>query len=222
YLGALIPDVVPAILNKKSGIKTMDQWMKSKTPLKIGTQCPLCDAFSDNAKLMKEVLGVPMQIVEGYKGTADIKLAVESGELDGGGFEWNNVKLTFRKALDAGDLVLVLMISPKKYPDFPPNVPEMMDLAKTDEARQLINVGVHRMAEIARPFVLPPGTPSERLQILRNAFQETLKDKEFLAEVKEAKFNLDPITGEELSKAVSEIFRTDPANLAKLKQIFLK
>ena len=126
--------------------------------------------------------------------------------------------MTWRRALDAGEAIPVLQVVPKGFADLP-NVPVAINLAKTDEARHLIQVGVHYTGAFARPFVLPPGVPKERLQSLRRAFQETLKDNAFVAEAEKAKLTLDPVTGEELEKMVAELFTLDPALLAKLKGI---
>jgi tripartite-type tricarboxylate transporter receptor subunit TctC len=98
-------------------------------------------------------------------------------------------------------------------------VPLAMNLAKTDEARRLIQVGVQNSGAFARPFVLPPGTPKERVQVLRKAFQDTLKDAAFLAEAEKAKLAIDPVTGEELEKLVAEIFTLDAPLVTKLKAI---
>ena len=83
----------------------------------------------------------------------------------------------------------------------------------------MIQVGAHHSSAYSRPFVLPPGIPKERVQILRHAFQETLKDKEFLAEAEKTKLNVDPVTAEELEKMVTDLFALDPALLARLKEI---
>ena len=84
---------------------------------------------------------------------------------------------------------------------------------------RLLQVGLHDASAYARPFVLPPGTPKERVQILRKAFQETLKDKAFLAEAEKAKLGVDPVTGEELERMVAGLSTLDPGLLAKLKEV---
>jgi len=91
---------------------------------------------------------------------------------------------------------------------------------KTDaEGRQLIEAGIHNPSKITKPFVLPPGTPNERGEILRKALQETLKDKEFLAETEKAKLGLNPVTGEDLKRTIEGVFKLDSALMAKLKSI---
>jgi hypothetical protein len=128
------------------------------------------------------------------------------------------MRATWRSALQTGDAVAVLQVASRSFPDLP-HVPLAINLAKTDEARRLIQIGVQNSSVFARPFLLPPGTPKERVQVLRKAFQETLKDPGFLAEAEKAKLTLDPVTGEELEKVVGEIFTLDAPLQAKLKEI---
>jgi tripartite-type tricarboxylate transporter receptor subunit TctC len=98
----------------------------------------------------------------------------------------------------------------------------MIDLAKTDEQKKLIQLVVHDANDYSRPFAVPPGTPQERVDILRNAFQETMKDKEFLAEVEKMNLTLDPATGDELAAAISGWAKLDQTTKAKLKEILFK
>jgi tripartite-type tricarboxylate transporter receptor subunit TctC len=150
-----------------------------------------------------------------------MRLAVESGEVDGTSFAWSSMRTTWRKALETGDVVVVLQAVPKPFPDLP-NVPLAINLAKTEEGRQLIDVALQKSGVFSRPFVLPPGTPKERVEILREAFQETLKDREFLAEAGKAGLDIDLVTGDELGRAVASIFKLDPALVVKLEEILYK
>jgi len=167
---------------------------------------------------VRAALGLPIQVVSGHKGTSEIRLAVESGELAGACFSWESLKVTWRSALKAGDLMVVLQVVAKPFPDLP-NVPLAINLAKTDEARRLLKLGVQDAAEYARPFVLPPGTPKERVELLRKAFRDTLADKAFLAETEKANLKIEPLTGEELVQMVADLGTLDSAFLAKLKKI---
>jgi tripartite-type tricarboxylate transporter receptor subunit TctC len=166
---------------------------------------------------LKAALGLPIKVISGYKGTAEIRLAMESGELNGICGNWAIYKPIWRKALEIGDVVVVLQAVPKPLPDLP-NIPLAINLAKTDEARQLIEVGIHNNDVYARPFVLPPGTPKEAVQILRKAFQETMKDKEFLIEMEKAAFKVNPASVENVEEIIVKIFKLDPAMLAVLKE----
>jgi tripartite-type tricarboxylate transporter receptor subunit TctC len=112
----------------------------------------------------------------------------------------------------------VLQALPKPHPD-PPKVPLAINYAKTEEARQLIQVGIHDAADIARPFVMTPGTPQDRVQLMRSAFVATLKDPAFLSEAEKSKLEVDPVTGEALEKIVIALYKTSPAILARLKEV---
>jgi hypothetical protein len=112
----------------------------------------------------------------------------------------------------------VLQILSKPHRELP-NVPLAAKYAKNDEARQLIQVGIEEPSAYYRPYVLPPGTPKERVATLRKAFQDTLKDPEFLADAEKAKLDIEPITGEEMEKMVGKLFKLSPVTVTKLKDI---
>jgi tripartite-type tricarboxylate transporter receptor subunit TctC len=219
-IGAPMGEDAVCALTRASGVTSVEQWMASKSPVKLGGVAPggTPDA---NARILKAALGLPIQLVSGYKGTAEIRLAASSGEVAGACWSWESMRSTWRGALDSGEVVAVVQTSAKPFPDLA-RVPLAIDLAKTQEARQLIKVGIQNAAAFARPLALPPGTPKDRVMILRKAFQDTLKDPAFLAEAEKAKLTLDPKTAEELERMVAEAFALEPALLAKLKDILYK
>jgi tripartite-type tricarboxylate transporter receptor subunit TctC len=217
FIGAAVTEDVACALSKASGVTSVDKWMASATPVKMGSVAPGTSP-ENTVRILKATLGLPIQVVSGYKGTAEIRLAVDGGEVAGACWSWESMRATWRNALDAGEVVPVLQVTARPFSDLP-NVPLAINLAKTDEARRLIAVGVQNAAAFARPFVLPPGTPKERVQVLRRAFQDTLKDPAFLAETEKAKLTVAPVTGEELEKMVGELFTLDAALVAKLKAI---
>jgi len=219
YIGVPVKDNYAIGLTKASGITSLEKWMASKTPVKIGGVGP-GSATDDIPNVLQAALGLPTQIVSGYKGTADIRLAAESGEVAGFCTGWESFKSTWRKALDAGEAVIVVQAIPKAHPELP-KVPLAINFAKTEEARRLIQVGAHDPGIIARPFVLPPGTPKDRVQILRKAFLDTLGDPEFLADANKSNLDIAPVGGEEIGKTVDNIFKLEPGLVVKLKQILL-
>ncbi len=219
-IGAAVTEEIAYAFTKASGITSVEKWMASKTPVKIGGQ-GVGTPNDNSVRIVRAALGLPIHLVSGYKGSADIRLAIESGELQGGAWGWYSMRATWRKALEAWDVVVVMQGAPKPFPDLP-KVPLAISLAKTDEARELIEVGIHSPAVFTRPFVLPPGTPKDRVQILSKALQETLRDKEFVAETEKAHLDLNPVTGEELREAVTKFFKINPTLSAKLKDILFK
>ena len=220
FIGAPSTHDVAYTFTKKSGISSIEKWMAAKTPPQMGGLMA-GDQVANSTRIAKYVLGFPLKLIEGYKGTADIRMAVETGELDGICLGWESLKATWRRLFETGDMVIVLQGASKPIPDLP-NVPLVINLAKTDEARKLVEVGIHYPSLFDRPIALPPGTPKEQVQILRRAFQETVKDKEFLAELEKANLGINPVTGEELEKAIGGFFKIDSGTKAKLKDIIYK
>ncbi|MBI2998154.1 MAG: hypothetical protein HYY46_06815, partial [Deltaproteobacteria bacterium] len=201
YIGAPVKNHDLCLLSKESGVTSAEQWMTAKTPVKMGATPPGATPY-DVAAIIREATGLPIQIVAGYKGTTEIRMAAESGEVHGlCGLSWASAKLTWKKQLDSGSFHIVLQSAPKPHPDLP-KVALTISLAKTEEGRNLIQAGIHDTSAITYLYALPPGTPKDRMQLLRRAFQETLKDPEFLEEAKKASLELDPVSGEEIEKIV--------------------
>jgi tripartite-type tricarboxylate transporter receptor subunit TctC len=220
YIGATVKEEVVCATTKASGITSVDQLMAAKTPVKLGAVAP--GAPTDNTpRILKAALGLPIQVVTGYKGTAEIRLAAESGEVAGACWAWESMRSTWRKSLDAGEAIPIMQVTAKPLPDLS-RVPLAISLAKTDEARRLIQVGIQDGSAYSRPFMAPPGTPKERVQILRRAFQETLSDKALLAEAERAKLTLDPVSGEELEKLIADLFTLDASFVEKLKTVLYR
>ena len=220
YIGAANKENAVFVFGKKSGITTADKWKTSPTPVKIGGLVP--GNFVDNMdRVVKDVLGFPTQIVTGYKGTADVLIATDSGELAGGPPSWDNVKTNRKNALASGDLIVVLQGTAKPLKELP-KIPRMIEYAKTDEQKKLVEIAIHYPNDYSRPFALPPGVPKDRVDILRKAWLDTMKDKEFLAEVDKMQLTLDPTSAEELTAAVANSAKVDPAMKVKLKDILFK
>jgi tripartite-type tricarboxylate transporter receptor subunit TctC len=215
FLGVPVQDNRACALTKASGITSMERWIAAKTRVKIGTTAP-GDLVHDGPKILQAALGLPMQLVSGYKGTADIRLAAESGELAGGCWGWDSIKTTWARALENGDAIMIVQMVSKPHPDLP-KVPLAISYAKSDDARQLIEAGVTIPAITNRPYVVPPNTPKERVQVLRTAFNATMKDPEFVADAKKSRIDLEPIDGEEVQKMVGGMFKLSPAMVAKLR-----
>jgi tripartite-type tricarboxylate transporter receptor subunit TctC len=218
FIGAPVRDHVVCALTKASGITSVETWMASKTPVKMGGLAPGTSTPDNATRIFKAALGLPIQLVTGYKGTADVRLAADGGELAGGCWGWDSISVTWRKALDSGDVAVILQASRKTHPDLP-NVPQAIKLAKTEEARRMIDVGIHGDSDIVRTYTLPPGTPKDRVQILRKAFEATLKDPEFVADAKKSRLNIDPVAPDEIEKDIAGLFKLDPALVSKLKEV---
>jgi len=216
FIGAPVTDNRACALTKASGITSAEKWLAAKTPVKLGGIGG--GAPDDIARMLARTTALPIQLISGYKGTSQIRLAAESGELAGACWTWDSMRATWSKAISSGNAVVVLQILSKPHPELP-NVPLAAKYAKNDEARELIRIGIEEPSDYYRPYALPPGTPKERVELLRKAFQQTLKDPELLADARKAKLDIEPITGEELEKMIGKLFKLDRSIVGRLQEI---
>ncbi len=217
YLGVPVQDSTVCTLRKESGVGSIDQWYAAKTPVKLGGLGP-GNSVSDVPRVLKAALDLPLQVIDGYKGTAEVRMAADAGELHGACWAWESMRVNWANALKAGDAKVVLQVALKKIPDLS-GVPAAMDLAKSDEARQLIKSGAIDPAAIVRVYVTSPRTPKDRVEILRKAFTATLADPEFLAETKKINLDVNPLNGEEVKKIVDDLFKLPPPMVKRLAAI---
>src|SRR5262249_24161743 len=147
-------------------------------------------------RILAATLGLPIQLVSGYKGMAEIRLATEAGEVAG---TCVGPRTVWQKTLEAGEGIPVLQVTPTPAPDFPKG-PLAIDFCKSEEGCKLIEVGVHNDSAIA----LPPGTPKEVVALLRRAFLDTMKDGEFTGEMTKARLDVDPVAGQEVERIIND------------------
>jgi tripartite-type tricarboxylate transporter receptor subunit TctC len=217
YVGVPAQDNFVIGVSKASGIADLDSWLASKQVIKFGGVAS-GSGSDDIPNILKATIGLPVQLVSGYKGTADVRLAFNSGEVAGLSNSWESTKSTWRKEIESGELKLVLQATLKPHPEHP-KLPMALNYAKTEEAKKLIATVARVHGPTVRPYVLPPNTPKDRLQIIRKAFMETMKDAEFLAEAKKANLDINPEDGATLEQNVKEILKLEPALAAKLKEV---
>ncbi|HSK30198.1 MAG TPA: tripartite tricarboxylate transporter substrate-binding protein [Candidatus Limnocylindria bacterium] len=218
HLGVPAQDTSTVAVTKESGVTSIDNWLASKTTLKFGGVGPGA-ATDDVAKVVRATVGAPIQLVSGYKGTADIKLAVNSGELQGLVNSWESFKSGWVKEIEGRSVILLLQVyAGGRHPELP-KVPSILDYVKSDEGRKIVQTGAYDYASIARPYVFPPGTPKDRVAMLRKGLADTYKDPEFLADAKKARLDMAPLSGEELEKIVERTYNLDKNIVEKLREI---
>jgi tripartite-type tricarboxylate transporter receptor subunit TctC len=217
YIGIPTQDNVACAFTKASGITTFDALRNAKTPVKFGGVAP-GDTTYNTAKLLIAALKLPIQLVAGYKGTAEVRLAAEAGEVAGGCWQWESIKSIWRQGLDSGNVFIALQVNAKPHPELA-KVANAVDHAPSENAKLLLKYGGHDPAAITRPYAVTPGTPKDRVQALRKAFIETLKDAEFSADAKKSRLDTDPLTGEEIEKIVLQLFKMDATLVSQLKEI---
>ena len=204
WIGSMNDEVSVCVAWHTSGITSFDQLLKEK--LVVGGTGPTADT-DQFPKVLNGTLGTKMEVITGYPGGNDISLAMERGEVKGRcGWSWSSIIATRKNWLDEGKIKVLVQLSMQKHPDLP-NVPLVTDLAKTPEQKQILQLVFARQV-MGRPFVAPPDLPKERVDALRTAFMETMKDKEFLADAEKAKLEINAVSGEKVQALVEETYKT--------------
>jgi len=163
-------------------------------------------------QVLNGVLGTKMKLVTGYPGGNDIDIAMERGEVQGRcGWSWSSVVATHPDWVSQHKINILAQLALSKHPDLP-NVPLITDFAKTDEQRQILKLIFARQV-MGRPFLAPPGLPQQRAAALQQAFTDTMKDPEFVAQAKQQKLEINPVSGGEIEKLLKEAYQT-PALIA--------
>jgi len=189
---------------ERTGITNIEQLYEQE--LFVGGTGPSADDHVFPT-LVSGVLGLKMRLVTGYAGGNDVDFAMERGELDGRcGWSWSSVKSTRSAWLENGNINILLQLALQKAPDLP-DVPLVMDLAKTEDDKQILRLFLLRLV-LGRPYLGPPGIPEDRAEALRRAFDQMLEDPQFLEEAVRSRLEISPVTGEEAQRLVVEAYDT--------------
>ena len=194
-----------------TGKTTLKDVLASKEPIKMGATRAGSTGF-DIPTIMNETMGANFKLITGYRGTATIRLALEGREVDGFCSQWESMRVTARSMLDAegGQKLVPFIIDSHSYQDpETKDLPLFKDEIKTREGLQIYNSWASQMA-FQRMLALPPGTPKDRLAILRQAYEKTLKDPNLLAEAEKAKLVVTYVSGPQVEKLVGEIINMPP------------
>jgi tripartite-type tricarboxylate transporter receptor subunit TctC len=217
WLGAPLREVTVCTIARRRGISGVGPWQASPTPVRLGST-GVGGATHDAARLFQVTLGLPIHLVRGYRGTAEIRLAVQSGEVDGFCSLWDSLKTVWPDGLGSGAAVAVIQGGARPVPALP-GVPVAVELARNEEARQLIRAGLILPGTLARGYVVPPDTPPDLVRLLRSALMDTLQAADFLSDARRANLEVDPVSGEQLEEVVDELFGLNGAVLSKLREL---
>ncbi len=168
-------------------------------------------------KLLNALIGTKYKIIRGYTGSTAGLLAMERGEVDGALTSWNTMKTTRKAQLDEKKAFIAVQYLLKRSPELP-NVPAVVELATNDADRQLLTFAA-ASGDIGRAFIAPPGVAPERIKILRDAFDATMKDPDLLAEVNKAQLDFEPAPAAELERLVKVTLATPPELIERMEKI---
>ncbi len=213
WVGTLLRDIRICYAWGATGIGTIGDALKRKEFL-IGVTAKGSNAYVNGA-ILRNVLKVPVRQISGYPGSAEQRMALERGELEGNCGSWTAMPPDWiaQKKINA-----LLRFSQKRPDDMPADVPYVLDLAKTQEDKSVIDI-LNSPGELGRPFIVAKQVAAERVKTLRMALQATLKDEAFLAEARKQHLLLDPVDGEEAERIMAQIYAAPPDLIRKAKAV---
>lgn len=204
WLGSSNRDTQITYVWHTAPVKTLSDLLT--TEIVVGATTPGTTQF-EYPIVAAKLLGLKYKVISGYKGTSDIHLAMERGEVQGmGSNAWLSLKALNSNWLDERKIIPIVHFNFERHPDLP-EVPTIFEAAKTESDRLAMGLMVGRL-EYGRPFFLPPGVPAARVSLMREAFVATMKDTNFLAEAAKAKIDVEWITGERVAELIDKAMTT--------------
>jgi len=206
WIGSISNEVSVCAINASRGIATWHDMLTARTVIGASGAGADSDAFPI---VLRNLFHLPMRIVTGYPGGADLNLAMERGEIDGRcGWSWTSILSRNREWLTDKRIRITLQIALAKHEDLP-DVPLITDLVSDPRQVAALRLIVSRQG-IARPFAAPPEVPAERIAALREAFDATMRDPDFLAEMRSQALDVRPLAGAAVQALMRDIYASPP------------
>jgi len=215
YLGSANDDVYVCLARKDAPAKSFAEALDRE--MIMGGS--VASSSADFADMLKNVVGARFKVVVGYNGSRPIMLAMEKGEVQGAcGFAWPSIGVTNPSWFgDGGMMRVLLQTHVKGYASLNAmGVPLASQFARDDDERAVMNLYFSHTT-FGRPYVVAPEVPAERVAALRNAFMETMRDPDFVAEARKAGLDIDAVDGGEVQRLIAQIYSAPPELIAKVK-----
>jgi tripartite-type tricarboxylate transporter receptor subunit TctC len=214
WIGSISEDIRVCYMWGGTGVKTWDDMLKRDKVI-FGETGTGSSAYV-NERILKDVFGVKVQQVLGYPGSAEKRLAIERGELDGDCGSFSSIPPDWVRNKKVN---VVIRFEEHLAPGMTADSPYAPDLAKDEKQRQLLLL-LNASGDVGRPYIGPRGIPQDRLRILRDAFNATVKDAQFLADAEKQQLTaIAPLTGEAAETMVTNIYKAPPDVVAQAKAI---
>jgi tripartite-type tricarboxylate transporter receptor subunit TctC len=215
WLGSTAREVSVIVVRADTGIKTLEDATKRETAMAssgIGT-----DGYT-YPTVLNNLLGTKFKIVLGYQSGKEMALALERKEVDGrGSWSWSSFKREAYPRLKSGEYVVLLQMATQKSPELP-NVPLVLDYAKSDEQKQILELLLAGQS-MAWPYFVASAVPQDRVAILRAAFQATLKDAEALDEANKLQIDIEAVSGEEINALIKKLYALPQPIVQKVREL---
>lgn len=215
WVGRIVAPTATLFTWHTSGTKTVADLRNRETV--IASTGPLSQA-EITSQMMNGLAGTKFKIIPGYKGTTDAILALERGEVKAGIFPWTFMKLSHPDWLSEHKVNVVAQYTRTPIADLP-QVPTIFELAQTADLRGVFTL-FFGPDDIGQPLALPPNVPAERVDAIRRAFDEMIKDPDYLADAEKQQLALTPASWQDLQKSIAEAFQATPEQIAVARKFF--
>lgn len=219
FVGAAVADTTTCVVRADAGVTNLDQLRDRAEPLIFGGVGTGSNT-DDVPNTLREFFGLNLELVTGYGGTADIRVAMEQGEVDAGCWAWESQRVILAEELEAGLLIPLAQAGTEPHPDNP-DVPLFRDLAQDDRDEQIIAAAIDAPALFARPFAMHPDVPADRVAAMQQAFADTMQDPAFLARAEDSNIAIDPISAADLQSLVDSLYDLPEDLRADLALVFV-
>ena len=214
WLGTLTQDTTSCAVAGRTGVKSI---VEAKDREIVFGSTGASSSTTQHALLLRNLLGYKIKVVTGYKGTARVRLAMQTGEVEAVCAFWASQALgPQRQDVANGVLVPFVQLGTKPHPAFG-NAPVIYDLARNDEERLIMRT-VLKATELTRPYGAPPGTPADRVAALRKGFWAAVNTPELQADAKRIGLIVDPLNYKDTLAEFEKIFATPKDVIAKAKK----
>jgi tripartite-type tricarboxylate transporter receptor subunit TctC len=211
WVGSITRDFRVCYAWKATGIKSWDDLEKGRQFI-LGSTGKGTGSYVNGA-VLRNVFGLKVKQITGFPGSAEQRLAVERGELDGDCGSWSSINEDW---IRDKKIVPLVRFSPGTTADMPKDIPFIGDKAKTQEQKDLLNL-IISPGQLGRPYIVSKEVPKDRLKILRTAFAATMEDPAFVNEGKKMQLPINPADGEEAEEIITKIYSASPELVQKAK-----
>lgn len=220
YLGTATRDVYLCLVRTDAAAKNFKQALTNQ--ITVGATAPGASTH-DFPEMLDNILGAKIKVINGYKGSHEIMLAIEKNEVQGAcGISWPTVATNFSSWIDKKFAMPMVQEGVSGHPTMNKlGTPLAIDFAKTPDDRKILEL-VYSQLIFGRPYVMAPGTPPDRVAALRKAFMATLQDKRLLADAAKMGVDIDPVPGEELQQLIAKIYSTPPELVERAKAALMQ
>lgn len=218
YLAVPVNETYIMIVDRRSGI------MRFADLVGDGAKSVVLGAIPNSTLehapiLLREALGARLKVVSGYKGSADIRLAIDAGEIGGFFNPWSTIKPTAAEKFQTGDWSVIAQLGDQPLRDLPASgIPTIPEFTRDEHQRALLRYGTSAPNQFGKVYMLPPGVPVAIAAALEAAFTKTLTDRAFLADAAKSRLEITPIFGAAIQAIVNDFLNMPPAIRERLRR----